>query len=186
MRGNRKKKKKKKNILREALTWVLYLVLIVAAVYLVVNYVAERTEVRGDSMYPALEDGDQLIVDLFSYHFTDPRRFDVIVFPFQYQEDTYYIKRVIGLPGETVQITDGVIYINGEELEESYGYEAIRNPGLASVELTLGEQEYFVLGDNRNDSTDSREPSVGNISRDEIIGKAVLKIWPPSSIGFIR
>ncbi|MCD8106259.1 MAG: signal peptidase I [Lachnospiraceae bacterium] len=181
----KKGEKKKKSIIREALGWIFYVALICCVVYLVVNYVGERTEARGESMYPALNDGDQLIVDMVSYRFTDPKRFDVIVFPFQYQEDTYYIKRIIGLPGETVKIEDGVIYINGEELEESYGYEEIRNPGLASSEITLGEQEYFVLGDNRNDSTDSREPSVGNISRDEIIGRALLRIWPLSSFGFI-
>ncbi|MCD7737086.1 MAG: signal peptidase I [Lachnospiraceae bacterium] len=181
----KKGEKKKKSIVREAISWILYTVVICCAVYLVVNYVGERTEVRGGSMYPALNDGDQLIVDMISYRFTDPQRFDVIVFPFQYQEDTYYIKRIIGLPGETVQIRDGLIYINGEVLEESYGYEEIDNPGLAASEITLGEQEYFVLGDNRNDSTDSREPSVGNISRDEIIGKALLRIWPLSSFGLI-
>ncbi|MCC8103162.1 MAG: signal peptidase I [Clostridiales bacterium] len=182
-RAEKKTGKKEKNIIREALGWIFYFVLICAAVYLVVNYVGERTEVRGDSMYPALNDGDQLIVDMISYRFTDPKRFDIIVFPFQYQEDTYYIKRIIGLPGETVQIVDGVIYINGEVLDDPYGNEEIRNPGLASTEITLGDQEYFVLGDNRNNSTDSREPSVGNITREQILGKAILRIWPLSSFG---
>ncbi|MCD7841767.1 MAG: signal peptidase I [Lachnospiraceae bacterium] len=182
----KKGSRKKKSIVREAVSWILYIAVICAAVYLVVNYVGERTEVRGDSMYPALNDGDQLIVDMISYRFTDPQRFDVIVFPFQYQEDTYFIKRIIGLPGETVQISDGLIYINGEVLEESYGYEEIKNAGLVSEPITLGEQEYFVLGDNRNNSTDSREPSVGNISKDEIIGKALFRIWPVSDLGLIR
>ncbi|MCD7744185.1 MAG: signal peptidase I [Lachnospiraceae bacterium] len=182
----KKGEKKKKSIIREALSWIVYVALIFGLVYFVVNYVGESTEVRGDSMYPALNDGDQLIIDMISYQFSDPKRFDVIVFPFQYQEDTYYIKRIIGLPGETVQIEDGVIYINGEVLEESYGYEEIKNPGLASAGITLGEQEYFVLGDNRNDSTDSREPSVGNISREQIIGKAVFRVWPFDAVGFIQ
>jgi len=177
--------KKKKSIVREALSWIFYFVLLCCAAYLMVNYVGERTEVRGDSMYPALNDGDQLIVDLISYRFTDPKRFDIVVFPFQYQEDTYYIKRIIGLPGETVQIADGVIYINGKVLEDPYGNEEIRNAGLASAEITLGDQEYFVLGDNRNNSTDSREPSVGNISRDQILGKAILRIWPFESFGLL-
>ncbi|MCD7957899.1 MAG: signal peptidase I [Lachnospiraceae bacterium] len=181
----KKGEKKKRSIIREAIEWIFYVLLICCVAYVVVNYVGERTEVRGESMYPALNDGDQLIVDLISYQFTDPKRFDVVVFPFQYQEDTYYIKRIIGLPGETVKIEDGIIYINGEVLEESYGYEEIKNPGLASTEITLGEQEYFVLGDNRNDSTDSREPSVGNITRDKIIGRAWLRIWPLKSFGFI-
>lgn len=159
--------------------------LICALVYLIVHYVGERTEVRGESMYPALSDGDHLIVDKISYRFTDPDRFDVIVFPFQYQDDTFYIKRIIALPGETVQIYDGVIYINGKELQESYGYEKIKNAGLASKAITLGEDEFFVLGDNRNNSTDSREPSVGKITRADIIGKALLRIWPLDKIGLL-
>ncbi len=182
----KKEKKKKRSIFREALQWIAVFAVLCLVVFLVLHFVGERTEVMGESMYPALSSGDQLIVDKISYQFTDPKRFDVIVFPFQYQEDTYYIKRIIGLPGETVQIEDGVIYINGSPLNESYGSEEIKNPGLASTAVTLGEREYFVLGDNRNDSSDSREPSVGNISRDEIIGKALLRIWPLSSFGFVH
>ncbi|MCD7818732.1 MAG: signal peptidase I [Lachnospiraceae bacterium] len=182
----KKDEAKKKSIVREAISWILYFILICCVAYVLVNYVGEYTEVRGESMYPALNDGDQLIVDMISYRFTDPQRYDVVVFPFQYQEDTYYIKRIIGLPGETVQIIDGLVYINGEELDDPYGSELIKNAGLASSEIVLGEQEYFVLGDNRNDSTDSREPSVGNISRDEIIGKALLRVWPIRSFGLIR
>ena len=119
--------------------------------------------------------------------FHEPERFDIIVFPYQYKEDTYFIKRIIGMPGETVQITDkGEILINGEELVESYGREVIKDPGLASDPITLGEDEYFVMGDNRNYSKDSRFPDVGNIKRADIIGKAWLRIYPFDKIGFIR
>lgn len=181
-----KEKKKRKSIIRELLSWILYLVIVCAAVYMIVHYVGERTEVRGESMYPALNNGDNLIVDKISYRFVDPDRFDVVVFPFQYQEDTFYIKRIIGLPGETVQIFEGDIYINGKMLSESFGNEKIENGGLASKSITLGEDEYFVLGDNRNNSADSREPSVGNISKSDIIGKAVMRIWPLKDIGLLR
>lgn len=181
-----REKTKKRSIFREVISWIIYLALVSAAVFLIVNYVGERTQVRGESMYPALSDGDNLIVDKISYRFTDPKRFDIIVFPFQYQEDTYYIKRIIGLPGETVQIFDGDIYINGRVLQESFGSEPIQSGGLASETVTLGEDEYFVLGDNRNDSADSREPSVGNIKRDDIVGKAWMRIWPLNQIGFLR
>ncbi len=136
-------------------------------------------------MYPTLNDGDNLIVDKISYHFVDPGRFDIIVFPFRYQEDTFYIKRIIGLPGETVQIQDDLIYINGRELKEEYGYGEIGNPGLASGQITLGRDEYFVLGDNRGNSSDSREPSVGNIARSDIVGRAWFRIWPLSGFGFL-
>lgn len=181
-----KGQKKRKSMFREALSWILYLVIVCGAVYLIVHYVGERTEVRGESMYPALNDGDQLIVDKISYRFSDPKRFDVVVFPFRYQEDTFYIKRIIGLPGEVVQIYDGDIYINGKLLAESYGNEKIENGGLASKAITLGEDEYFVLGDNRNNSADSREPSVGTISKDDMIGRALVRIWPLSEIGFLE
>ncbi len=183
MRGHGKRGR---SAVREAAVCFIGIVVLCAVLFLLVNYVGERTEVRGNAMYPTLNNGDQLVIDILTYKFSDPKRFDLIAFPFQYQEDTVYVRRVIGLPGETVQITDGVIYINGSVLEESYGYELISNPGLAAAEVTLSEQEYFVLGDNRSDSTDSREPSVGNVTKDQIIGKAVLRIWPVSSLGFIE
>ena len=137
-------------------------------------------------MENTLEDGDNLIVDKITYRFHEPNRFDVIVFPYQYTANTYYIKRVIGLPGETVMIDAlGNIYINGELLSESYGKEAIKDPGMAANSIYLGSDEYFVLGDNRNNSSDSRDPSVGLIKRDQIIGRAWLRIFPFDKIGFV-
>ena len=141
----------------------------------------------GSSMEPMLEDGDNLIVDKISYRFEEPRRFDIIVFPFRYEEKTYYIKRIIGLPGETVYIDEsGAVYINGEVLKESYGKETIIDPGRAFEPVILGEDEYFVMGDNRNNSSDSRDPVVGNIHRDEFIGKAWMRIWPLDMLGRIK
>ena len=138
-------------------------------------------------MEPKLSSEDNLIVDKISYHFHDPERFDIVVFPFRYEENTYYIKRVIGLPGETIRIDDaGNILINGEILQEDYGKEVIMNPGRAYEEIKLGDNEYFLMGDNRNNSTDSRDPSVGNVTREEIIGRAWLRIWPLDKFGFIK
>lgn len=138
-------------------------------------------------MEPTLSNNDQLILDKISYRFSEPKRFDIIVFPFQYKENTYYVKRVIGLPGETVQIDlEGNIYINGEILEEDYGKEKINFPGLAVEPITLGDDEYFVMGDNRNNSSDSRDPSVGNIRRSNIIGKAWVRIWPLNKFGVLK
>lgn len=176
-------------VLKEILSTGIYLLVVLFATYLLITYVVQRTEVNGESMEPTLHNGDNLFVDKITYVFNDPERFDVIVFPFHYQEETYYIKRIIGLPGETVQIDEnGVIYINGEVLAESYGKEVISADkiGLAAEPITLGEDEYFVLGDNRNDSFDSRFAQVGNISRDEIIGRAWLRIWPFSDFGFVK
>lgn len=174
-------------VLKEILSTSLYLLVVLVITYLVIHFVGQRTQVQGESMEPMLQDGDNLIVDKITYHFKAPQRFDIIVFPFQYKEDTYYIKRIIGLPGETVQITgDGTIYIDGEVLEESYGREVIRDPGNAYSPVTLGEDEYFVLGDNRNNSSDSRSSSVGLIHRKDIIGRAWVRIWPFSKISVLK
>jgi signal peptidase I len=137
-------------------------------------------------MENTLSDKDNLIVDKITYRISDPKRFDIIVFPYQYEEDTYYIKRIIGMPGETVQIIDGNILINGEVLHESYGRETIQSPGRASEPITLGDDEYFVMGDNRNASADSREPDVGNIKRSDIIGRAWVRIWPLNKAGVLK
>ena len=174
-------------VMKEMLTTGLYLLCVLCITYLIITFVGQRTEVEGESMETTLSDGDNLIVDKITYRFSDPQRFDIIVFPFQYQENTYYIKRIIGLPGETVQIdAEGNIYINGELLEEDYGLETILFPGDAAEPVTLGEDEYFVLGDNRNNSSDSRDPSVGNIHRRDIIGKAWVRIWPLNKIGVLK
>ncbi len=173
--------------LKKILSTSLYLLVVLALTFLIVTYVGQRTKVIGSSMEPMLEDGDNLIVDKISYRFEEPRRFDIIVFPFRYEEKTYYIKRIIGLPGETVYIDEsGAVYINGEVLKESYGKETIIDPGRAFEPVVLGEDEYFVMGDNRNNSSDSRDPVVGNIHRDEFIGKAWMRIWPLDKLGMIK
>ena len=176
-----------KRIGKEILSFVLYFVIVIAAMLLIIHYVGQRTEVSGSSMENTLSDGDNLIVDKISYRFQDPERYDIIIFPYKYEEDTYYIKRIIGLPGEHVRIDDsGNIYINEKVLTESYGREVIQDPGIARDEITLGEGEYFVLGDNRNNSSDSRDPSVGIIQKKDIIGRAWLQIYPFDEFGFIR
>lgn len=176
-----------KKVLKELLDTSIYLLVVLVLTYLVITFIGQRTEVSGSSMETTLSDHDNLIVDKITYRFSDPKRFDIIVFPFRYKEDTYYIKRIIGMPGETVQIDqDGNIYIDNELLEESYGMETIDSPGLAYDPITLGENEYFVMGDNRNNSSDSRDPSVGNIKRSEIIGRAWIRIWPFSKFGILK
>lgn len=176
-------------VLKEIISTLLYLLCVLGLTWLVITFVGQRTEVDGSSMEPMLSDEDNLLVDKLSYRFREPERFDIVVFAFQYKEDTYYIKRIIGLPGETVQIDEeGNIYINGEILEEGYGREVIKaeNIGLAKDPIVIGEDEYFVLGDNRNNSTDSRSPLVANVKRKDIIGRAFVRIWPLSKIGVLR
>ncbi len=173
--------------LKEILSTSVYLLVVLVLTFLAVTYVGQRTKVQGASMEPTLSDGDNLIVDKISYRFEDPQRFDIIVFPFRYKEKTYYIKRIIGLPGETIYIDEnGSIFIDGEVLQESYGKEVIVDSGRAFEPVTLGDDEYFVMGDNRNNSSDSRDPVVGNIHRDELIGKAWMRIWPLDQAGMIK
>lgn len=165
---------------------ILYILIIVFLTWVIITFVGQRTKVDGHSMEPTLSDGDNLIVDKISYRFRDPERYDIIVFPYQHQENTYYIKRIIGLPGETVQVIDGYVYINGEKLDEHYGAEVMNDPGIAAEPITLGDDEYFVLGDNRNHSSDSRASSVGVLTRDMLIGRAWVRIYPFNKVGVIK
>ena len=176
-----------KGVVREVVSILIYLAVVFVLTFLVVEYVGQRTVVSGSSMEATLSDADNLIVDKLSYRFGEPERFDIVVFEYQHEENTYYIKRVIGLPGETVFIDEeGVIYIDGSELEESYGNEVMKDAGLAAEPFVLGEDEYFVLGDNRNGSCDSRDPSVAAVSKDWILGKAWVRIWPTEKFGILR
>lgn len=183
MAENKLRKEKLCNLLE----WVVYVVILVVLAFLILNYVAQRTIVDGTSMNPTLQDQDSVLVEKLSYRFDDPERYDIVVFRYLHQKDTYYIKRVIGLPGETIQIIDGYVYINGERLESDiYGNDIMLSPGRASEPITLGEYEYFVLGDNRNGSSDSRSDSVGNVARSQIVGKAFVRIWPLSEFAFLK
>lgn len=171
---------------KEILSWVFYIAFVLVLTWVIITFVGQRTRVDGRSMMNTLHDGDNLIVEKLSYRFSDPKRFDIIVFPPTGKKE-YYIKRIIGLPGETVQIDEnGNIYINGELLEENYGAETIQNPGRAVKPITLGDDEYFVMGDNRNNSKDSRSEEVGNVKRSQIIGRAWLRIWPLNKFGLLK
>ena len=163
-----------KHFLKSILNFSIYILVVLVLTLLVVRYVGQRTVVMGHSMEPTLSDQDNLLVDKLSYRLHDPKRFDVVVFPYQYADKTYFIKRIIGLPGETVRIDDtGSIYINDELLMEAYGKEVIEDPGLARDGITLGADEYFVLGDNHDVSKDSRYSEVGLVHDEDIMGKVI-------------
>lgn len=187
----KKSGKKEKKGLSEIVSFLLYVGIAMAVTFLIIHFVGQRTVVSGPSMEYTLMNGDNIILDKISYQFGEPERFDVIVFPVD-QEDKHYIKRVVGLPGETVQIVNGFIYITDKDgkfrqLEESYGKEIMIDTDgsyLTTAPYTLGEDEYYVLGDNRNNSIDSRK--IGAISRDIIIGKAWIRIYPFNAIGKIN
>lgn len=182
----KKESQNPRSIGREILSNIPFIVFALLMGFLVMHFVAQRTQVKGPSMQPTLYNNDNLIIDKISYRFRDPERFDIIVFPFQYAEDTYYIKRIIGLPGETIQITEGVVYIDGEVLEEDYGKEVMNSSGRAEEPIELADNEYFVLGDNRNNSTDSRFTSVANIKREDIVGRTWIRIWPLNELGVLK
>lgn len=167
---------------------IVYAVIIVLCVTVVPRYVIQRTQVDGRSMMNTLHDKESLLVEKVTYHFKDPDRFDIITFyPQGRDHEEYYIKRVIGLPGETIQITGNTIYINGEVLKESYGREPMESGGIAEEPVKLGKDEFFVLGDNRNESVDSRDgEDVGVVKKENIDGHAVLRIYPFSEFGTIK
>lgn len=174
---------------------IAYSLLALLIAYLIITYIGQRTVVDGDSMHPLLKNNDNIIVEKLSYRFGEVKRYDVIVFnyhdPMRPDEDTYFIKRVIGLPGETIVIRDSLVYLIDEDgnevyLDEDYGYYVDALPMeayLAAVPIKIPEDQYFVLGDNRNRSYDSRQ--IGLIKKEDILGKAWLRFYPFNSIGLI-
>jgi len=174
---------KRENKKNEAIDLIIYIGVLVLLSFLIVTFIGQRTVVSGDSMNDTLHNGDSLLIDKISYRFSDPNRFDIVVFPKPTDPKVYYIKRIIGLPGETVQISsDGTIYIDGKELKENYGKAVIIDPGRAVEPVKLGKDEYFVMGDNRNNSLDSRFYEVGNIKRSAFIGRTIVGIYPFNQI----
>ena len=174
-------------MLRTILGYILYILVIIGLTWMIVTFVGQRTRVSGQSMETTLQDRDNLIVDKISYRFHNPSRYDIIVFPYKYEENTFYIKRIIGLPGEIVQVKDGYTYINGKKLtSDIYGREVMDEPGIAEEPIKLGSDEYFVLGDNRNHSQDSRDPYVGVLKRSDLLGRAFIRIYPLNKFGVIK
>ena len=183
-------RKEKKPIIREILEYIIWFAAVVIAVQVITRYIGVFSVVDGESMEPTLYNGEYLWVDKLDYHLSEPERFDVVIFPVEYGEETrHFVKRVIGLPTETVYIDEeGVIYINDETLEDPYGKEVIAEYTRyrAAEPITLGADEYFVLGDNRNHSSDSRTDIVGNVKRSDIIGRVAVCLWPFDKIGVVK
>lgn len=177
-----KKEQKKRSKLSYAVEFIIYIALILLCVFWVPEHVIQRTVVKGESMEETLHEGESLLVNKLSFY--EPSRYDIIVFYPQGEEvDEYYVKRIYGLPGETIQITGNDIYINGEKIEDNYAKNAMDDSGIAEEPLTLADDEYFVLGDNREVSLDSRDPDVGPVKEKNIAGHVVLRIWPLSKFG---
>lgn len=160
------------------------LLVFIGAIYALVNLASVRFIVKGPSMEPTFFDDQFLIISRVHYLLNDPDRGDIIVFhnPENTSED--FIKRVIGLPGDTVSFQDQVLFVNGEELIEDYIVQQCRPFNCPDDEVFLDNGEYFVMGDNRNASKDSR--AFGPITRDLIVGEVLVRYWPPSDFGLIE
>ena len=172
-----------KKVIKEIIIWILLIVITISASYFITTNVFVKTSVSGSSMEPTLKEGQVVIVNKLEYYIKSPKRNDVIVYKQSNKEHSYFeIKRVIGLPGETVKIKNGIVYINDEAMKEKVKTEAISNSGLAEEGVKLDDNEYFVLGDNRNDSEDSRFAGIGNVLKNEILGKAVATEKPFSLV----
>lgn len=178
---------KRKKRVREMVSFAAEVLLVILAAYLIITYGVEKTTMIGESMIPTLENEDRIIVNKMAYRFTEPGRFDIIVFKQSGKEHSYYMmKRVVGLPGETVQIKDGAVWIDGKKIKEKVSVDACVNGGMAEEPLTLEAGEYFVLGDNRNNSEDSRFANVGTIQKADIIGKAWIRLEPFDFVNMIQ
>lgn len=174
---------KKPKSFPKGLVWLISIVVLLAAGFAAITLTLEQAIVYGNSMAPGLSEGQRLLVNKAAYVFSDPQRFDVVVFEGSAAHPEEYVKRIIGLPGEQVEIKDGLIYIDGQRLTESYGLEIIYDTqGIENI-FNVPEDSYFVLGDNRNHSEDSRNRSIGYIQRESIRGRAFFCLWP---IGMIH
>ncbi len=159
--------------------------ILIVAIYALVNLASVRFYIDGPSMQPNFFANQFLLVSRLAYMIGQPQRGDIIVFnaPGSAPNDPPLIKRVIGLPGETVTIKDALVYINDQPLDEVYTKEACIPSRCPDKEWQLGPDEYFFMGDNRNNSRDSRV--FGPVTRDRIVGEAIIRYWPPSDVGIV-
>ncbi len=185
--GRKKERKINLSLFREIIIWVVEIAITIVVAAVFTYFFGVRSTVVGPSMSPQLEDGNEVLIDRFFYKFISPKSGDIIAFlPNGNTNTHYYLKRVVAVPGDTVQIKDGRVYVNGEELIEEVEAARMEDAGLAENEITLAEDEYFVLGDNRNNSEDSRFANIGNIKESYIIGKAWFIIAPRDKLGLIQ
>ena len=174
------------DLIKATAYWGFRIILVCLLALVFVVYFGQQVNNIGDSMRPVIKNGDIVLVNRMIYDASKPKRGDIIVFKPNGNENSHsYIKRIIGLPGETIQIRDGEIYIDGEKLEEEYKTSENKDAGTAKEEMTLDGDEYFVLGDNRLNSEDSRVADIGNVKREDILGEAWFILSPGDNFGFI-
>ena len=181
------KNKKKKSIPRVVFSWTFQILIVIMFAYVIVYFFGQSRTNVGQSMDVTLSGGDTVLINVMAYQLGGPKRGDVISFKPNGSESSHSnIKRVIGLPGETIQIKEGMIYIDGKVYLEQKNYPSITNPGMASQPITLDGDEYFVLGDNRNNSEDSRFADIGLVKADSIEGKVWFVLSPSEHRGFLK
>ena len=192
-KGNDYPVKKRKSPMRVIAGWIIFIGVFLALIFALVPLVGATMKVTDGAMGPSLAIGDTVAVNHLSYLLLRPKRGDVIQFVVAEEEQgsapqaqTVYLRRVIGRPGETVQIMDGKVYINGYPLEEEYAAGAASYAGIAASQVTLDNDEYFVMADNRSNNFDSRDATVGPISRDDILGKVWIRVFPFEKFGFVK
>lgn len=183
-----KKKKLNSKVIKDIFEMIVGSLVAIFLAFVIVFSVGMRTSVIGDSMEPALYNGQEILMNRVIYKLSSPKRGDVVVFlPNGNENSHYYVKRVVGLPGETIQIKDGSVYIDGVLLDEDEELDKMIDAGIAQNELTLAVDEFFVLGDNRNSSEDSRSGNIGAVNKDNIIGKAWFHMATENeSIGLVE
>jgi len=174
-----------KKLMNGIAQWLVLGLVAVILGYSIVTFCVQTVTVVGPSMSDTLKDGQIVVVNKLIYKFEDIKRYDIVAFQRVGKNEYYEIKRVVGLPGEKIKISNGAIFINGEPLADAPFNEDIIMSGVAGEEILIGDNEYFILGDNFNNSEDSRYTNVGNISKTEIIGKVVYIIKPENERGKI-
>ena len=182
----RKKKKISKAIIKEIITWIFGICASVFIAFVVVYAFGMSTGVVGVSMEPALSNGQQVLINRYAYLLSSPKENDVVVFlPNGNENSHYYIKRVVACPGDKVQIIDGRLYVNGQMIEDEF--DKMGDAGIAEHAFVLDSDEYFVLGDNRNNSEDSRSANIGPVKSEDILGKVWFHLGSDSDgIGFVK
>jgi len=171
------------NVKTEIISWIKLILSAFVIAFILKTYIFQVALVNQISMEPTLHEGQVLIIAKVNYLFKDPARGEIVVLKDEL-ENKYLIKRVIGLPGEVIDIKNDKVYINGEELKPDYTEVPTQDNGF--LESKVPEGKYFVMGDNRLHSRDSRSDTVGFVSRSNIVGKAVFRVWPLSKIGIVK
>lgn len=172
-----KKKKLNPKLIKDIFEMIVGSMIVIFLAFVIVFSVGMKTSVVGDSMEPMLYNGQEILMNRVVYRLSSPKRGDVVVFlPNGNQNSHYYVKRVVALPGETIQILDGDVYVDGVPLDEDESFDKIIDAGIAENELKLAADEFFVMGDNRNSSEDSRSGNIGAVKKDNIVGKAWFKL----------